>query len=113
MNTRIATAAALAAGLLLTGCGSSSSSSNRSTASTTGASTSNTTSALTTNTVSTPTTIAQPTSGSLAPTVGCSIALARVQSHAEGEADEICIRGRWLPVRVVKPPFVRNGQVRV
>lgn len=53
------------------------------------------------------------TSGSHAPTMGCSIALARVQSQAEGDTAEVCIRGRWLPVRVVKPPFVRNGQVRV
>ena len=52
------------------------------------------------------------TSGSHSPTMGASIALARVEGHAEGDA-EVCIRDRWLPARVVKPPFVRNGQVRV
>ena len=52
------------------------------------------------------------TSGSHSPTMGTSIALARVESHAEGEA-EVCIRNRWMPVRIVKPPFVRNGEPRV
>lgn len=53
------------------------------------------------------------TSGSHAPSMGKAIALARVDAAAEGDTAEVCIRDRWHPVRVVKPPFVRNGQVRV
>lgn len=52
------------------------------------------------------------TSGSHAPTLGQAIALARVDTGAEGAA-EVCIRDRWHAVRVVKPPFVRNGEVKV
>ncbi len=52
------------------------------------------------------------TSGSFSPTLGCSIALARLPAaaHDRVEAD---IRGRRIPARVVKPPFVRNGKVCV
>lgn len=49
------------------------------------------------------------TSGSFSPTLGRSIALARVPREAAGEC-EIEIRGRWLGARMVKPPFVRNGK---
>ena len=52
------------------------------------------------------------TSGSFAPSMKTSIALARVQGHADG-ACEVEIRGQWLPCRVVQPPFVRNGKVLV
>jgi aminomethyltransferase len=52
------------------------------------------------------------TSGSFAPTMKSSVALARVQGHAAGEC-EVEIRGQWLPCRVVQPPFVRNGKVLV
>jgi aminomethyltransferase len=52
------------------------------------------------------------TSGSFAPSMKTSIALARVQGHATG-ACEVEIRGQWLPCRVVQPPFVRNGKVLV
>ena len=52
------------------------------------------------------------TSGSFAPTMKGSIALARAQGHAGG-ACEVEIRGQWLPCRVVQPPFVRNGKVLV
>jgi aminomethyltransferase len=52
------------------------------------------------------------TSGSFAPSMKTSVALARVQGHAAG-ACEVEIRGQWLPCRVVQPPFVRNGKVLV
>jgi aminomethyltransferase len=52
------------------------------------------------------------TSGSFAPSMKTSIALARVQGNADG-ACEVEIRGQWLPCRVVQPPFVRNGKVLV
>lgn len=58
------------------------------------------------------------TSGSYAPTVGKSIALARVPTGAPamptdflGATLEVEIRGKRHPVRVVKPPFVRAGRV--
>lgn len=52
------------------------------------------------------------TSGSFSPTLNKSIALARVPL-ATGERAEVEIRGRWLPVRVVKPAFVRHGKILV
>ena len=52
------------------------------------------------------------TSGGFAPTMKQSIAFARVDASAEGSC-EVEIRGQWLPARVVKPPFVRNGKVLV
>jgi aminomethyltransferase len=52
------------------------------------------------------------TSGSFAPSMKNSVALARVQGHASG-ACEVEIRGQWLPCRVVQPPFVRNGKILV
>jgi len=48
------------------------------------------------------------TSGIFSPTLGYSIALARVPKAAVG-ACEVEIRGKWLPARIVKPPFVRKG----
>lgn len=52
------------------------------------------------------------TSGIFSPTMACPVALARVPS---GDFDqvEVEIRGRRLPARVVKPPFVRMGKIRV
>ncbi|MAT66160.1 MAG: glycine cleavage system protein T [Gammaproteobacteria bacterium] len=52
------------------------------------------------------------TSGSFSPTIGGSIALARIPAAA-GDSVEIEIRGRRIPARVVRPPFVRHGEVRV
>lgn len=52
------------------------------------------------------------TSGGFAPSLKQSIALARVAAGSEG-ACEVEIRGQWLPARVVKPPFVRNGKALV
>ncbi len=49
------------------------------------------------------------TSGSFSPTLGKSIALARVPAGT-GERAEVEIRGKWYPVRVVKPAFVRHGK---
>jgi aminomethyltransferase len=54
------------------------------------------------------------TSGTFSPTLGRSIALARVPASVEvGETVEVDVRGRRLPARVVKPPFVRNGKALV
>ena len=51
------------------------------------------------------------TSGSFAPTLGRSIALARVPAAVD-RADKVRVdvRERLLDARVVKPPFVRNGR---
>ncbi|MBP8296591.1 MAG: glycine cleavage system aminomethyltransferase GcvT [Burkholderiales bacterium] len=51
------------------------------------------------------------TSGTFAPTVGQSIALARVPlGIAPGDAVEVEVRDKRLRARVVKPPFARNGK---
>jgi aminomethyltransferase len=50
------------------------------------------------------------TSGSYAPTLERSIAFARVP-RGVGERVLVDIRGKLMSARVVKPPFVRNGQV--
>jgi aminomethyltransferase len=52
------------------------------------------------------------TSGSFSPTLQRSIALARVPQDA-GDRCQVEIRGKLLPARVVKPPFVRNGKALV
>ena len=52
------------------------------------------------------------TSGSFSPTLGKSIALARVPA-ATGERAQVEIRGKWYPVRVVQPTFVRNGKALI
>ena len=52
------------------------------------------------------------TSGGFAPTLQRSIAFARVAPDT-GETCEVMIRGKAVPARVVKPPFVRNGQPRI
>lgn len=49
------------------------------------------------------------TSGSFSPTLGYSIALARVPAGI-GEQAIVQIRNREMPVRVTKPSFVRNGK---
>ena len=49
------------------------------------------------------------TSGTFSPTLERSIALARLPAAAAGRV-EVEIRGRRLPARIVKPPFVRNGK---
>ena len=52
------------------------------------------------------------TSGTFSPTLGRAIALARVPAGAAHPC-HVFIRGRKLPVRAVKPPFVRNGSILV
>ena len=49
------------------------------------------------------------TSGIFSPTLGYSIALARLPKAAKGQA-EVEIRGKLHPVSVVRPPFVRQGK---
>jgi aminomethyltransferase len=52
------------------------------------------------------------TSGTYSPTLERSIGLARVPA-ATGDLVQVDIRGRLLPARIVKPPFVRNGKVMI
>ncbi len=52
------------------------------------------------------------TSGGFSPTIGRSIALARVPAGDYGRA-QVDVRGKLLNVRIVKTPFVRNGQIRI
>ena len=52
------------------------------------------------------------TSGTFSPTLGRAIALARVPAGTASPC-HVFIRGRKLPVRVVKPPFVRKGRILV
>jgi aminomethyltransferase len=48
------------------------------------------------------------TSGTFSPSLGCSIALARVPAET-GVRVQVDVRGKPLNARVVAPPFVRNG----
>jgi len=52
------------------------------------------------------------TSGGFAPTLQRSIAFARVVPGIDREC-QVLIRGKAVPARVVKPPFVRNGKPRI
>ncbi len=52
------------------------------------------------------------TSGGFGPTLDRSIALARIRTGYAADC-EVEIRGKRAAVRVVKPPFVRNGDVKV
>lgn len=49
------------------------------------------------------------TSGTFSPTLGYSVALARVPAQT-GETCDVEMRGKHVPVKVVRPPFVRNGK---
>jgi len=49
------------------------------------------------------------TSGSFSPTLGKAIAFARVPANI-GDRARVDIRGKHVDVKVVKPPFVRNGK---
>jgi aminomethyltransferase len=55
------------------------------------------------------------TSGTFAPTLGRSIALARVPAAAAaiGATVQVEVRGRLLAAQVVRTPFVRHGKVLV
>ncbi|AZY51441.1 glycine cleavage system aminomethyltransferase GcvT [Bordetella avium] len=51
------------------------------------------------------------TSGTMSPTLGVSIAFARLPLDVQpGSAVEVDIRGKWVPALVCKLPFVRNGK---
>jgi aminomethyltransferase len=52
------------------------------------------------------------TSGTYSPTLGASIALARIPI-GDSTVAEVDIRGRAVPADIVRPPFVRHGQRRV
>ncbi len=52
------------------------------------------------------------TSGGFSPTLNASIGLARINRDVLGPLS-VDIRGRQLPAKRVKPPFVRNGRARV
>jgi aminomethyltransferase len=54
------------------------------------------------------------TSGTFSPTLGRSIALARLPAAIrDGDTVEVAVRDRHLAARVVKPPFVRHGKTLV
>lgn len=54
------------------------------------------------------------TSGSMSPTIGVSIGMARVPLGVKpGDDAQVEIRGKWLPAHIVKMPFVRNGKVLI
>jgi aminomethyltransferase len=54
------------------------------------------------------------TSGTFSPTLGKSIALARLPvAVAMGDIVHVAVRDKQLAARVVKPPFARNGQALV
>lgn len=52
------------------------------------------------------------TSGGFSPTIGRSIALARLPAGDYDRA-QVDVRGKLLNVRIVKTPFVRNGEIRI
>ena len=56
--------------------------------------------------------IGQITSGTFSPTLNRAIALARVEAGV-GDRCQVDIRGKRLPARVVKPPFVRHGRALI
>ena len=50
------------------------------------------------------------TSGVFSPSLKQSIAIARVPKDFDGDAAKVIMRGKEVDVRVLKLPFVRNGQ---
>lgn len=54
----------------------------------------------------------QVTSGIFGPTIECPIAMARIPA-GDFKQVEVELRGKRLEARVVKPPFVRAGKVRI
>jgi aminomethyltransferase len=52
------------------------------------------------------------TSGGFSPTIGRSIALARVPA-GDYDCAQVEVRGKLLNVRIVKTPFVRNGKILI
>jgi aminomethyltransferase len=54
------------------------------------------------------------TSGTFSPTLGFSIAMARVPREVKpGDAVEVDMRGRRVAAQVVKMPFVRHGKAMI
>jgi len=54
------------------------------------------------------------TSGTMSPTLGVSIALARLPAGSQpGDACQVDIRGKWVPAEMIKLPFVRHGKALV
>ena len=54
------------------------------------------------------------TSGSFSPTLGQSIALARLPAGvAVGDTVQVAVRDKLLAARVVRPPFARNGKALI
>ena len=54
------------------------------------------------------------TSGTFAPTLGASIALARVPAACTpGDRVQVAVRDKLLAARAVQPPFVRHGKIMV
>lgn len=51
-------------------------------------------------------------SGGFSPTMQCSIALARIPAGV-AERCEVEIRADFKPARIVRPPFVRNGEIKI
>lgn len=56
--------------------------------------------------------IGELTSGSFSPSLGRAIGLARIDKDISGDC-MVEVRGRLLAARIVTPPFVRHGRVRV
>jgi aminomethyltransferase len=64
--------------------------------------------------VSTPLGDGEITSGTFSPTLGFSIALARVPVGVKpGDTVQVDLRGKPVNALVVKPPFVRNGKALI
>ena len=54
------------------------------------------------------------TSGTMSPSLGVSIGMARLPAGIKpGDDAQVEIRGKWLPAKLVKMPFVRQGKVLV
>ncbi|MVW70243.1 glycine cleavage system aminomethyltransferase GcvT [Bordetella sp. 15P40C-2] len=61
--------------------------------------------------VRTPQGMGETTSGTMSPTLGVSIAFARLPlGVTPGQTVEVDIRGKWVPALVTKLPFVRHGK---
>ncbi len=56
--------------------------------------------------------VGQTTSGGFSPTLGTSIALARVSAELADEC-HVDVRGRQLRCKIVKPPFARHGKSKI
>ena len=57
--------------------------------------------------------VGEVTSGGFSPTLQRSIALARIDADTNDDELMVGIRNKKLPVKLVKPPFVRHGKVLI